>query len=61
MNTLKERGDWRSCLAVFAVLDATLTAAHYGIAMDACENSQKGDVADALLQVPGHRPRRATL
>ena len=59
MNTLKERGDWRSCLAVFGVLDATLTAAHYGIAMDACESSQKGDVADALLHLMTERSVKA--
>jgi hypothetical protein len=49
MSALKDRGDWRSCIAAIAVLEATLTPAHYHIAMQACELTQKGDVADALL------------
>ena len=55
MSILKERGDWRSCLAVFGVLDATVTAAHFHIAVQACENCQKGDVADALLHLMAER------
>jgi hypothetical protein len=49
MKTLRDRGEWRSCLAVFAILEASLTPAHYHVAMETCENSQKGDIADALM------------
>jgi hypothetical protein len=49
MKTLRDRGEWRSCLAVFAILEATLTPAHYHVAMETCQYSQKGDIADALM------------
>ena len=49
MSALKDRGEWRSCLAFFAILEASLTPEHYQVAMQACENCQKGDVADTLL------------
>lgn len=58
MSVLKDRGEWRSCLAVFAVLEASVTSAHYHIAMEACEFSQKGDVADALLHFMTERKVR---
>lgn len=55
MNALKDRGEWRSCIAAIAVLEATLTPAHYHIVMQACESTQKGDVADALLHFMAER------
>jgi hypothetical protein len=55
MRTLRDRGEWRACLAFFAILETSLTTEHYHMAMHACELCQKGDVADALLNFMAER------
>jgi hypothetical protein len=61
MSALKDRGEWRSCLAFFAVLETSLTPEHYHMAMQACEICQKGDVADALLNFMAERQVKTEL